>query len=42
MKEISTITGIQMEKLQEMGAAEAKYQMIRDRVGGRFTILLVS
>jgi len=37
MKEISTITGIQMEKLQEMGAAEAKYQMIRDRVGGRFT-----
>ena len=37
MKELSTITGIQMEKLQEMGAAEAKYQMIRDRVGGRFT-----
>jgi hypothetical protein len=37
MKEISTITGIQMDKLQEMGAAEAKYQMIRDRVGGRFT-----
>jgi hypothetical protein len=37
MKEISTITGIQMEKLQEMGAAEKKYQMIRDRVGGRFT-----
>ena len=37
MKELSTITGIQMDKLQEMGAAEAKYQMIRDRVGGRFT-----
>lgn len=36
MKEISTITGIQMDKLQEMGEAQRKIQMIKETTGGMF------
>jgi hypothetical protein len=37
MKEISTITGIQMDKLQEMGEAQRKIQMINEKAGGMFS-----
>ncbi len=37
MREIANITGISVEKLQEMASAEAKIQEIRKNTGGRFS-----
>jgi hypothetical protein len=37
MREISTITGISVEKLQEMGAAQKKIETIEELVGGKFS-----
>lgn len=37
MREIATITGLSVEKLQEMAAAEARIQEIRKSTSGRFS-----
>ena len=37
MREIATITGLSVEKLQEMAAAEARIQEIRKNTSGRFS-----